>query len=251
MIIRSERATLLAVVGFVALAAPFASPVFGLKTAAMKVPPELAADAIRLPVSGFGGKNRGEFTIGDFSGEFTRIESRLAIFDPAYASSRGTASFAIAGPGIDGRLRADCSFKENVVTLGVVTFDSKKLAFVCELDSSSGGTVGRVVLGEPRPEGFKQRLLARAARTGAAEIGATRLELASVHEYEGSRFKSQTPTGYVVTSNASVVGALELTDVNPTIFVASSLSDDDRRSTMLAALAVSLLRDPAVSTLGD
>jgi len=223
----------------------------GLETAKMKLPAEFAATAVRLPVDGYGGANRGQFSVGEYSGDFTRTESRLAIFDPLHVSNRGTASFAMRGPGIDDAANAECSFKENVVTVGVVTFDPKKFAFVCELTGGSAVLPGRLTLGEPRPKGLMQRVIARADRRGLAEFGSTLIEIESVHEYQGSRLQAAAPVGYLLTSESRLVGALELTDVNPTVFLADDLPEHARHTTLMAAIAVSLLRDPAESTLGD
>ena len=222
-----------------------------LETAAMKLPPDLEEAAVRLPVSGYGGANRGTYSVDEYRGEFERVETRLAIFDPLFASHRGGAQFTMNGPGIDGTISADCSFKQNVATAGIVTFDLKKFAFVCDISGAGADLSGRLVLGEPRPKGFKERLLARATRRGVAEVGGRTIEIESVHDYAGSKFQSQAPVGYVLKADSQVLGALELTDVNPTVFVTGSSSAKDRLATLVAAIAVSLLRDPADSTLAD
>lgn len=223
----------------------------GLETASVQLPAGFRETAVRLPVEGYGGANRGQFKVDQYSGDFSRVESRLAIFDPLYASQRGTASFTLRGPGIDGTANAECSFKQNVTTAGLVSFDLKKFAFVCELTSASSQPLGHLTLGEPRPKGLKERLLARATRRGVAELGSTNIEIESVHEYVGSRLQSQAPVGYLLKADSVVIGALELTDVNPTVFIAANLADQERLSTLLAAIAVSLLRDPANSALAD
>jgi hypothetical protein len=217
----------------------------------MKLPSDFVATAERLPVEGYGGANRGTFNVDAYGGEFTRIESRLAVFDPLYASNRGTASFTMRGPGIDGSANADCSFKQNVVTVKAVTFDPKKFAFVCELAGDALPLPGRLTLGEPKPEGFRQRVLAFARRVGVAELGPSTIEIESVHEFSGSRIRSQTPVGYLLRQGELIIGALELTDVNPTIMLARDLTEPHRLSTLMAAVAVSLLRDPANTPLGD
>jgi len=232
-----------------ALLVPVAS--FGLESAAMALPADFAAAAVRLPVEGYGGANRGRFRIDSYGGEFTRIESRLGIFDPLYASNRGTASFSLNGPDTEGTVMADCRFKQNVATIGVVTFDPKKFGFTCELTGQGNFLPARLTLSQPRPDGFRQRLLARDTRRGIAEFPSTSIEIESVHAYAGSRLQSPTPVGYLLKLDSRVVGALELTDVNPTVFLANELTEHQRLPTLLAAIAVSLLRDPANSTLGD
>jgi len=222
-----------------------------LRTATMRLPDELASASARLPFEGFGGKNRGQFRLGDYSGEFTRIESRLAIFDPGYVSNRGTGSFSLSGPGIDGTINGECSFKENVVTIRIVTFDTRKFGFVCDMHDASRGPVGRLTLVEPRPSGMRARLVARSERVGEADVHSVAFDIRSGHEYEGSRLKAQVPVGYVLSIDSTPVAALELTDVNPTLILADSLPDAWRTPTLVAALSLTVLRDPAASTLGD
>jgi hypothetical protein len=228
-----------------------ASLLFGLETAAMKLPPDFAAVAERLPAKGYGGANRGRFEIGDFHGEFTRIESRLAVFDPLYASNRGKSSFTLEGPGIDGPIGAECGFKQNVVTVGVVTLDAKKLAYVCEIVGGSGQSIGSLTLGEPKPAGFKERLLARERRLGEAQVDSIRIGIESVHEYDRSKLGSQTPVGYLLFLDSKIVGAIELTDANPTFLFHAEVAPEIRRATLVAALGLSVLRDPAESALAD
>jgi hypothetical protein len=231
------------------LAVAAAAP--ALQIARMKMPAELATGSLRLHASGYGGANRGRFELGGYSGDFTRIESRFAVFDPLYAANSGKSAFTLEGPDVAGTIAAECRFKERVITVGVLTFDAKKLAYVCAITDGDGTSVGSLTLGEPKPDGFKERVLARAARQGVADLGDVRIDIASVHHYEGSRLSSQTPVGYVLTHDSQPVGALELTDSNPTFFLHSETTPVVRRATLIAALGLSVLRDPANSALGD
>lgn len=224
--------------------------VSAFETARMKLPPEFAAAAERMPAQGYGGANRGHYSIGEFHGDFVRIGSRFAVFDPAYASNHGKSSFTLAGPDFDQTVEAECRFSERVVTVGVVTFDAKKLAYVCDIHSDDG-LVGNLTVGQPKPEGWRARVLARAERRGIARVGTVQIDIASVHQYEGSKIGSQTPVGYVLSMDSAVVGALELTDVEPTFFLLRDAEPEVRRATLIAAIGLSVLRDPAESTLGD
>jgi hypothetical protein len=219
--------------------------------ARMRLPPELAADAERVEASGYGGANRGRYALGDLRGDFLRIESRFSVFDPLYTANRGKSSFTLERQGNGKSVAADCSFRERVVTVGVLTFDAEKLAYVCEISDDTGAALGNLTLGEPKPDGFKERVLARAVRRGLAEIGGVRIDIASVHHYEGSRISSQTPVGYVLVHDTHTVGALELTDSDPTFIFHRGASPEVRRATLIAALGLSVLRDPANSALGD
>lgn len=250
--IRVSRSRATAVALAVVLgAAVLSSPLAGPRTAAMRLPDALAASSTRLAFTGFGGRNRGQFAADIYSGEFTRIESRLAIFDPAYVSNRGKGSFSVSGPGIDGSISGECSFKEKVVTIRVVTVDAQKLAFVCDIRAGNGAALGALRLVEPKPEGFKAKLLARADRVGEAEVGSIAFEVRSVHDYQGSRVKAPAPTGYVLSIDTAPVAALELTDVNPTLIVAADLPETQREPALVVSLALAVLRDPANSALGD
>lgn len=219
-----------------------------LEVARMQLPDEFAVAATRLPAKGYGGLNRGQFAVGLHRGEFTRIESRFAAFDPLYAANRGKSSFTLDAAGDGPAVTAECRFKERVITAGVITFDATKLAYVCGIE---GGASGTLTLGEPKPDGFKARVLARAERRGLAEIGAVRIDIASVHQFAKSRLSSQVPVGYLLSRDAEIVGAVELTDSNPTFFFRRGLPSEVERATLIAALGLSVLRDPAVSMLGD
>src|SRR5262245_47245989 len=83
-------------VGVVALAA---FPLTAQREARMELPDDLAKRVERQSAEGFGGRNKGDYTLGEVVGEFTRIESRWAIADPLYAQNRGQSSFTLAGPG--------------------------------------------------------------------------------------------------------------------------------------------------------
>jgi len=232
------------------LTAAVATAATAFETARMQLPPDFVAVAERIPASGFGGANRGRYAIDEFHGDFSRTESRLAVFDPGYVANYGSSSFTLESPGLEVDVRAECRFKERVVTVGVLTFDARKLAYVCDITSDEG-PIGSLTVGQPKPAGLTARMLARAERRGLAEIGGLTVEIVSVHQYEGSRIGSQTAVGYLLSVNAEVVGAVELTDVEPTFVLRSAAAPEVRRATLIAALGLAVLRDPANSTLGD
>ena len=121
-------------------------------------------------------------------------------------------------------------------------------------DFSRGGTLqaASVVMGQPtKPTTWKERFRARDLRRGESVIGSQHLAFESVHTYKGSSLSSQAPVGYLVRSGDAVVGAVELTDWNPTLYLADDLDDDARQSLLITALAIAVLRDPADSALED
>jgi len=225
--------------------------VLGLATAQIEIPAELDASAERLPVAGFGGHNKGSFEFAGYHGEFTRGESRLGVFDPLFVANRGKSSFTLRRIGSSDSISGSCRMEKNALTIGIVTFDPKKLSYVCDLRASGGAHSATLVLGQPKAKGFKQRFLAKDLRRGELQLNGQYLTMESVHNYKGTSLGSQSPVGYLLMQGERVVAALELTDVNPTIIVARDLSTDLRESVLAGALALAVLRDPANSALED
>lgn len=220
--------------------------------ARMELPADLATRTERLEATGFGGANRGRYSLGVFTGEFTRIESRFALFDPLYAASSAKSSFTVVGPEVDTPFSAECGMRETTVTLGVITFDPSKMTYQCSFQQSSTAlSDASLVLGEPKPEGMRARLLAKAERRGEAAILGQRIGIQSVHKFAGSKLQSPTPVGYLLLHEDSAVGAIEVTDVNPTILLPTNAAPELRQSVLLTALALAVLRDPENSALGD
>lgn len=223
----------------------------GLATAQIQLPPELEAAAERIPVRGFGGYNKGSFDFPGFEGEFRRGESRLGIFDPLYVSNKGKSSFTLRQSDALELVSAECEFSKKAVTIDIVTFDPKKLTYQCEFRQGGKMLGARLAIGQPKPDGFKQRFLAQDLRRGESVLFDQHLTIESVHRYKGTKLQSQPPVGYLLMHGERTVAALELTDVNPTIFVVNDAADELRRSIYATALALAVLRDPANSALED
>lgn len=222
-----------------------------LDAAKMKLPDGAPVPMMRYVATGFGGFNRGSYVLGEYSGEFSRSESRLSLFGSGFAANRGKSSFSLQGPAGSVGVSGACEFKENVVEIGIVTFDPKKLAYECTITSEDGQHAGRLTVGEPARKTLKERVLAHDIRRGAAEIGGIRIEISSVHELEGSRFVSPAPVGYAFAIDSAIVGALELTDVNPTVLLAPVSEAEIEIAMLSSALALAVLRDPASSALAE
>ena len=234
------------IVGIVTLTA---LPLSAQQTARMELPGDLATRVERRSADGFGGRNEGDYTLGDLAGEFTRIESRWAVADPLYAQNRGRSSFTLSGPGFDSPVAAVCEMRRASVTVGVITFDPDKMTYQCELEGS--GDPPLLVLGEPKPENLRARMMARAERRGEAKLGGVTLAIRSVHRYAGSRLQAPVPVGYVFEIDGQPVGAVELTDVDPAVYLPSADASDVRNAAIVTALALAVLRDPATSALED
>jgi hypothetical protein len=229
----------------------FGLAVAALKTARIDLPADFEATAERISIAGFGGHNKGRFQFNEFSGEFTRGESRLSIKDSAYVSNKGKSSFTLRDAGTTEIISAACQMKKGTVTIGIVTFDPKKLSYQCDFTHGDNLLAARLIVGQPKAKGVKEKLLAKDLRRGESNTFDQHLLIESVHRYAGSRFQSQPPLGYLLQRGDQLVAAVELTDVNPTLIVAADLPDELRHSVMATALALSVLRDPANSALED
>lgn len=217
----------------------------------MQLPAEFETRATRVTSEGFGGRNKGSYSIGGYQGSFTRSESRLGIFDPLYVSNKGKSSFTFEQRSQGQTLDAECRMEKGAVTLGVVTFDPKKMSYRCDFRRGGVLQAASLVMGQPKPEGMKQRFLARDLRSGEFVIGSTHLVFESVHHYKGSSLSSQAPVGYLIRSGDRAVGAVELTDWNPALYLGGELDPDTHEALLITALAIAVLRDPADSALED
>lgn len=223
-------------------------------TARMELPPEFDVQASRIEIKGFGGRNKGDWRLtmpsGDnFSGKFTRSETRLGVFDPLYVRNKGKSSFSISGGSATPQLAAECEFRKVTVNFDIITIDASKLAYQCEFSGDDRNNW--VAIGQPKRDGLKQKFLAQDLRRGEARILGQLLTIDSVHDYAGSKFSSQPPVGYVLHAADQVVGAVELTDKNPGIYLANGLSSDLAHAVIVTGLAIAVLRDPANSALED
>jgi hypothetical protein len=245
-----HRRTSITAMRLIAIAALAAQPLEAQRVARMELPADLAARSERLRVEGFGGRNEGRYTLGELSGEFTRIESRFAIADPLYAQNRGRSSFTLTGPGFDGTVSAACEMRRETVTIGVITFDPDKMSYHCSFEGALPRPAA-FVLAEPKPETFRARMLAMSDRRGEATLGDVTLAISSVHRYADSRIQAPMPVGYVLELDGRAVGAIELTDVDPTILLPTTEPDAVRTAALIAGLALAVLRDPAASALEE
>lgn len=247
--IAGRTARVMAVIGLLFASLPEAA--LGAKGATIELPEELAAASTRIEFEGFSGYNRGRYTGAEFQGEFTRIESRLGVFDPLYVANRGKSSFTIESPDEAPLVSAECRANQRTATVRIVTLDLKKLVYQCDLGGTELVGEARFVLGEPKREGFKQKLLARDRRTGEALVHDQEIVFESVHDYAGTKLGSQTPLGYLLESDGVIVAAVDLLDWNPIVHVRDGLTESTRRAAVIVALALAVLRDPANSALED
>lgn len=225
--------------------------VIGAKGAAIRLPDSFAAGSTRIEFQGFSGYNRGDYQGAEFHGAFTRIESRLGVFDPLYVASKARSSFTIEEADGSVLIASECQAVERTATVRIVSIDFDKLTYECSFSGPEAPGDTRFVLGEPKRERFKQKLLAQERRSGEAFVLGREFVFESVHEYQGSKLKSQTPLGYLLTSDGVAVAAVDLLDWNPIVHLSDTLPAAERRAATVVALALATLRDPANSTLGD
>jgi len=219
------------------------------RDATIRLPDVLASNATRYEFAGFGGFNKGNYDGAGVRGEFTRGESRLGVFDPLYVSNRGKSSFTLLDDSDAGVLSAQCELRRSTATLRVVTLDVKKMAYECSFDGAEAGA--RMVLGEPKRSGFKEKLLAKDRRSGEANVFGQQFAIESIHEYAGSKLDSQSPLGYVITAEGQPVAAVDLLDWNPIVHLPDTVADAQRQAVIAVALTLAVLRDPSVSALED
>jgi hypothetical protein len=215
----------------------------------MDLPDDLETRVERVAADGFGGRNEGRYTLGDAAGEFKRIESRWAVADPLLAQNRGQSSFTLSGGGFEEPVAATCEMRRLSMTVGVVTFDPDKMTYQCNLTGS--GEPQLLILGEPKPENLRARVLARSERRGESTFGGITLAIRSVHRYADSRLQAPMPVGYLLEIDERAVAAVELTDVDPAVYMPTQGTAETRMAVIVTALALAVLRDPAASALED
>ena len=225
--------------------------VFADKGSKIRLPVDISSNSSPISLTGFSGYNRGEYEGGEFRGTFTRIESRLGVFDPLYVVNREKSGFTIEDPTSQVLIEAKCNTLKRTVGIRFVELDLTKFTYNCDFNGQEAVGEMRLVLGEPKRRGLRERLMARESRAGEALVLDRNLRFESVHEYEGSNFDSQTPLGYLIKEDGIVVAAVDLLDWNPVVYLHDSLTEAGRKAAMIVALSLAVLRDPANSALED
>ena len=209
-----------------------------LPAAQMALPAPLAASAPE-PVQGIGMGRTGEFSLGAERVTFSRGRDRLALFD-VVGFDRAPVRYVLTRA--DGtRIEAACRGRQNTVTLGVLQGHAKPFTFECEWHQPPQGRVAGMTVAAPSwiPG-------TRAERRGSFTLGATTLEVQSVHRVQGSPLPLEQPIGYVMSHQGRAVGAVELNGRTPRLWRPAA-SDALAEPVKLAALALALLWDPADS----
>jgi hypothetical protein len=192
-----------------------------------------------VAVDGMNAGRRGSFTAGEYSGDYERSATRLELFGDFAVFDRGRARYTVNNVGAQ-PLSARCTVRKTSMTISIVGFDPKPLAYECDFDEQGKGVGVRLTLQESS-DGVKTM---QAERRGRIDYNGTTLTLRSVHAVEGSPFPLGTPIGYVFEKNGTTVGAVELNGLTPRLWLPQA-NDDTRRAAIAAAMALAVFWDPA------
>jgi hypothetical protein len=201
--------------------------------------PEPLKDASPVAVEGMNAGRRGTFKAAEYSGEYERSATRLELFGDFAVFDRGRARYTVNGVTSE-PLSARCTVRQVSMTISIVGFEPKPLAYECDFDERGKGVGVRLTLQEAR-DGVKTM---QAERRGRIDYHGTTLTLRSVHAVEGSPFPLGTPIGYVFEHNGKAVGAVELNGLTPRLWLPAT-RDDTRRASVAAAMALAVFWDPA------
>lgn len=219
-----------------------------IQPARMAAPAPLIGATETVEITGIGGGQRGSFQVAGHSGTFSRSDNRLAFFN-LVESRYGHTDFTLAGPSINATIEARCTMGQRNITIGPTEFTAKPLAYVCEFTNEGRAIPARFELQEVR-EGLGGAL-GRNERRGEIALDRVILQLRSVHDIEGSPFKTASPMGYVFEMEGRPVGAVDLNG-RPRLMLPPEGGDPAvRRAIIAGALAVALFWDPAENPLAD
>ena len=217
--------------------------------ARMALPPGLEAETDRVELVGLGGGTSGAFALAGHSGRFTRGESRLGVFDPLLVFNRASSSFEVGGPELERPVAAVCRMRQDSVTVGMISVDTRKMHYGCDFSAGGRPLAGYFAITE-RSDSLRARLT-RTERHGEMLLDATRLEVRSTSRLEGSSWPSETPIGYLIDLDGRTIAGIELNGTRPALYLPRHAEPEARRAVLLASLALAVFWDPADSMLGD
>lgn len=201
--------------------------------------PDSMQGATPYVIEGAGGKASGQIQVASSAGTFSRSATRLSLFDLA-VRDRAAARFDISGRDWQGTLSANCSLREVRVEGMALSIPVLPLKYACDF-SAGGDAQGRLVLAQamgrvaqPTPR-----------REGEVAYLGTVLRIRAEYGLAGSPLKLGRPSGYRFERDGMTVAAVEVTDTSrPTFLVANGLSERERQTALLGALALGLVWEP-------
>jgi hypothetical protein len=214
-----------------------------IQPAQMALPPDLPARTEATTIAGMGGGTRGSFTVGAVDGNYARSATRLSFFDDLAVFDRGGAGFNATGLVADATVEASCKMRQTTVTIGIVGFAPKPLAYECDLRARGAPLAARFTLQESRDT--LGQVTAQVQRRGLIEWDGVALTIRSVHTVQGSPLPLQAPIGYVFEQDGRAVGAVELNGLTPRLWLPPAGDVKTRQASLVAALALAVFWDPA------
>ena len=211
-----------------------------IQAARVTVPATLQAQSTWWTIDGIGGMPQGQFTVGPYQGKFTRSASRTSFFDALYERMDASVTFELAGPSLGRPLRADCRMRERSVTLGVVSFSPRRLAYRCEFTIDDGGPERWFELQEQRET---LESLGRRTRIGSLNQASSQWMVSSLHDLEGAALPLAQPAGYLMEREGRPMALVELLGL-PRLLMDEALSDESRTIVVASALSLALLWEP-------
>ncbi len=204
-----------------------------LPEARVPVPVELQAVAPER-IEGLGASRTGTLTLSGLSGRYERSADRLSFFDLV---SRDRAGVSLTTQDAQGRSTTmGCRGAQSEVSAGVITASARPWRYSC---TASGALQGELTL-----QGRRAEAGTRDERQGTWTAPGMRLELRSLHLWEGAALPVPQPVGYVVLDAGRPVGLLELNGPAPRLWRPAADSPLRPHVTQ-ALLALALVWDPA------
>ena len=202
----------------------------------------VAASGERLDVTGAGWGRSGDFRLGQAKGSFRRdLDRREWAIEPVAAvEHEGGLRFAVSGPEVRGRLEGRCYAYQGpdrlgggALTIAAAVPYGMRCAF-----SRDGVPTGELTL----DAAFRRGVSVETARIGEMRIGDTVLAVRSVHRFEGSRWPTSSPLGYLFEREGRAVAAVDVNGARKRL--ALPRDGAQREAAIAAGLALALAWDP-------
>lgn len=210
-------------------------------TAQIAVPPNLAAGAEQLQITGMGFGERGTFALASSSGTFFRqaLSSRHRDFRGSterVTTFTGDSGFEVQGPDFTGSVAASCTHFEREAGTRTYSVTVAPFQYRCRFMRNGELLVDELVLhAAPRAVGP----LNAETRIGRATIGGRQIDIEPIHHSPGLKIPTSEPLGYRFVSADGDIGAIDLNGERKTIYAPRTSAD--REAVLMASLALSVL----------